>query len=166
MYGGIALPLTLSHVFSGIFISTKLQKKWKKQKSRFIARPQCLEVPFCKPRYQEESWESKVQNSPFCYFWVQHWITVCLTQHSYDILQDNFFCSHTYKAAQCNVVTFNLGVSCGDKAPTEDLTAWEGQKRGGHFAEYWNLLWVLVDWTPPPEDSILHFCYEIWEWYC
>jgi hypothetical protein len=55
------------------------------------------------------------------------------------------FSTLIHKAAQCNVVTFNLGVNCGDKAPTEDPIAWEGQKRGGHFAEYWNLLWVLED---------------------
>jgi hypothetical protein len=50
------------------------------------------------------------------------------------------FSAVIHKAVQCNTVTFNLGVFCGDEAPTEDATAWEGWKRGGHFAEYWNLL--------------------------
>jgi len=41
----------------------------------------------------------------------------------------------------------------------------KGGRGGGgvHFAGYWYLLWVLVDWIFFPENSILHFCYEIWE---
>jgi hypothetical protein len=74
------------------------------------------------------------------------------------------FSTVIHKEAQCNIVTFNHGVSCGDKAATEDPTAQEWWKREGHFTEYWHLLWVLVDWIFfPPEDTILHFCYDIWE---
>jgi hypothetical protein len=59
------------------------------------------------------------------------------------------FSAITHKAAQCNVVTFNLGVSYGDKAPTEDPTAWEGG-RGGDTAEYWNCCGFLwIGFRPP-----------------
>jgi len=33
-----------------------------------------------------------------------------------------------------------------------------GWKRGGHFAEYWNFLWFLVDWIPP---QIMVFCISV-----